>query len=331
MISITHPSTTRTKGPPQVRPIESARLQTGRQAATPATSLVTACTENRPQLAPAGLDRAQTRQLTTARIKRLPGVSSTSSARLPNTRPAGSGQSSTSGRKIQQPSTIVDEASTDVLSRVSIGRAVSGSSASRRESQDPLTDASGTPIRPAAGATRGQALDTSSPLAETRATPTVASALERLTSPPRTPRAPTRPSISPPRTALLGASAGPLRRPSFNLRNRSDPPRAVGSSFQSRSLTSPYGSGRRLTKIGIESEFYLASLKQERSHTTLEGFAETLTRKYNQQVPLKHPRMREKLRPYQWEGPYTEWCLVKDESLRSNAAPCQSFPFLKQS
>lgn len=81
------------------------------------------------------------------------------------------------------------------------------------------------------------------------------------------------------------------------------------------------GSHSNLIKLGIETEFYLAGLDPMHNRDTLTEFLAVLAQKHNRVVPALHPRMQEGVRPYAYEGPYTEWCMVEEESLASNWIP----------
>jgi hypothetical protein len=96
------------------------------------------------------------------------------------------------------------------------------------------------------------------------------------------------------------------------------PGAAAGSS------RSPPKSRFRTINIGIEAEFYLAPLDTERhaERETIAHFAETIAANYNKQVAARHPRMRKDIRPYEYKGPYTEWCLVEDDTLGRGSQPC---------
>ncbi|ERF75865.1 hypothetical protein EPUS_01231 [Endocarpon pusillum Z07020] len=146
-----------------------------------------------------------------------------------------------------------------------------------------------------------------------------ASAIEPARNQAQLPREPTISPSTQSRATLT--TAGLLRKPSFDLRRRLAPLGALRHSGLLESSTSPYSSGLRSIKIGIETEFYLAGLQEWLNHTSLDGFTAILTRQHNQQVPVQHSRMQEYLRPYHYQGPYTQWCLVKEESLMSFGIP----------
>jgi hypothetical protein len=99
------------------------------------------------------------------------------------------------------------------------------------------------------------------------------------------------------------------------------PGAAAGSS------RSPPKSRFRTINIGIEAEVYLAPLAAERhaERETIAHFAETLAANYNKQVAARHPRMRKDIRPYEYTGLYTEWCLVEDDTLGRGSQPCNPF------
>lgn len=137
----------------------------------------------------------------------------------------------------------------------------------------------------------------------------------------------TRPSIVPhvsaePSTRRPGTVAGPLLSSSCR-RGRVGP---VGA-FRPEYTTSPDGSGIRSIKVGIETEFYLAARNPANDRARLEDFVTVLAKNYNQQIPPQHPRMLEKLRAKSYAGPYEEWCLVPERTLRSNRLPCKSHHF----
>ncbi len=168
---------------------------------------------------------------------------------------------------------------------------------------------------------QGKLPDTEIQDADARTTTVATSTIEPASSRVLWPCKPIRSSSRPSR--ITPTAAGLLRRPSLSLYRRLAPLAAVGNSWLPESPTSPFASGLRSIKLGIETEFYLAGLEKWRNHTSLEGFTAVLARQHNQLIPVQHPRMQEYLRPYDYQGPYTQWCLVKEESLMSFGLPCK--------
>jgi hypothetical protein len=79
----------------------------------------------------------------------------------------------------------------------------------------------------------------------------------------------------------------------------------------------------RAIKIGIETEFYLKALDPKQNEAALHDFMKILAENHNKKVPTRYPRMRESMRPLEYYGPYTEWCLVLDQSLGPHCLPCK--------
>jgi hypothetical protein len=130
------------------------------------------------------------------------------------------------------------------------------------------------------------------------------------------PRAPE--SAAPPRRRPLST---PEQHAGHLTRVPHGPGAAAGSS------RSPPKSKFRTINIGIEAEFYLAPLDTERhaERETIAHFTETLAANYNKQVAARHPRMRKDIRPYDYTGLYTEWCLVEDATLGRGSQPYNPF------
>lgn len=320
MIPVTLP-TTRTRGTQQIPHTNSARLHIGQPAAIPATRTATLRTSDRPQVHTAGLSKAQTRALPIASTSVAPQGFSPDPSRSQSAGTASSVQTSASKGSNEQPSDSVNDGSIDPPSKVHIRLPRTRNPNSKRETHHQSSRASETRNRPASGEGQGQLPDTNLNWIEARVASTIAPTVEPVASLLPTPWAP-RPWRSPSRTTLT--AVGPLTRPTFNPPRRLDPLAAVGYTGLVERLANPYGSGSRSITVGMETEFYLAPLKRENNHTTLEGFVAILTAKHNKQVPIQHPRMKEDVRRYYYSGPYEEWCLVREESLGSNWLPCKS-------
>jgi hypothetical protein len=127
----------------------------------------------------------------------------------------------------------------------------------------------------------------------------------------------------------LGAAAGPSRTP----------PGATGqlAAIWARSpattrtgvLTSRSASesGFRIINLGIETEVLLAASRRDLSAETMTDFTRILAADHNLRVRGLHPKMRPDLRPYEYNGEYTEWCLVYDPTIVRQQSPCKSLPF----
>lgn len=102
--------------------------------------------------------------------------------------------------------------------------------------------------------------------------------------------------------------------------SQSPPQRPEGTADPAKISSS---SGFRAIKIGIETEFYLAARSTKHFNHMIDDFAMTIAVNHNKQVQAPRPRMREGLRPYNYIGPYTEWCLVEEGSVGSEKSPCR--------
>ena len=242
--------------------------------------------------------------------------------------PAGGEQRLALRRKIRQPSRNFPGASVDPVSRIPGFLFAAESSISESERPQHSIGANCMHTRAVTGADHVQLQNSRFHGAEARMTPNVTTVIEPSRVLPYTPRTPTSTLTRLPHATLTAARLSAAS--SLTLRHRLDPVGAVANSELLESSISPHCSGLRTIKIGIEAEFYLVALNKERNHTTLEGFAAILARYYNQEVPLQHPRMQDFIRNYEYNGPYTKWCLVKEDSLLSFGVPCKSCPFYRQ-
>ena len=90
------------------------------------------------------------------------------------------------------------------------------------------------------------------------------------------------------------------------------------------------GSGRRIIQFGIEAEFEIAAYvpKYSLEKLALKNFVKIAAENYNKQVYERHPQMREGLRPSSFRGPYDQWCLALDPTVKaSQESFCKPFPF----
>jgi hypothetical protein len=137
-------------------------------------------------------------------------------------------------------------------------------------------------------------------------------------SPLRTPRTYAQPSVA--RRALIAPPHGqrPPARPSVG------PPGAAKAAKESIELHKP-----RIFNIGIESEFELAPIDQEKKSAFVRDFIKQLADDHNRLVPSRHPRMQNVLREYEYKGPYDEWCLVLEPAISGarSGEPCKPSPF----
>ncbi|KAF7505735.1 hypothetical protein GJ744_000501 [Endocarpon pusillum] len=85
--------------------------------------------------------------------------------------------------------------------------------------------------------------------------------------------------------------------------------------------TSHPASEIRTIKLGIETEFYLASRDTDYHGNDVTSFVAFLTHSYNATVPQQHPRMRPDFRPYSFDGDYHKWCIVLDATMSSLFSP----------
>ena len=324
MISIANPSSTHPKGSGRVPLADLLRLQASRQAVDSARRLRAVRIETCAEFIPVGLEGAHAHQSPTTSSKGIQYVSDGSVQSQTFCQPA-SIQTSTRQRKVQQSSVTPRRPITGPSGKIQSGACVTENSTLGKGEQQKSTAGGNVPVRSADKDDQELLPNTEIQGADARMTTFAASAIEPASNWVPWLWEPTTPSSRPSRATLT--SAGLLRRPSFELRRRLAPLSAVRNPGLFESSTSPYSSGLRSIKVGIETEFYLAGLQKWRNHTSLDGFTAILTRQHNQQVPVQHSRMQEYLRPYNYQGPYTQWCLVKDESLMSFGIPCKWLSF----
>jgi hypothetical protein len=96
-----------------------------------------------------------------------------------------------------------------------------------------------------------------------------------------------------------------------------------GEAAASRLRTIAQARSNCAIKIGIETEFYLKALDPKQNEADLHDFMKILAENHDKKVPTRYPRMRQSIRPYEYCGPYTEWCLVLDETLGPHCLPCK--------
>jgi Putative amidoligase enzyme len=136
------------------------------------------------------------------------------------------------------------------------------------------------------------------------------SAVYPINPPPPPPPPPTSPSCK--RVQATGSSVRPPGMPGVGT--------VAGSS------TSASYSGPRIINIGIETEFMLTAHRDDHAADTLEEFAKILAANHNLRVQGTQKRMRLDLRPTEYAGEYTEWCLVKEETIYREWSPCKLLP-----
>jgi hypothetical protein len=105
------------------------------------------------------------------------------------------------------------------------------------------------------------------------------------------------------------------------------PPDTTGAGIAAGSLTSASQSGPRILNIGIETEFILAAHREDHSAETLEEFAMILAADHNLRVRGTQKKMRRDLRPMGYSDEYTDWCLVRDDTIERQRAPCKPLLF----
>lgn len=320
MISIASPSSTHPKRSGQVPSADVSRLQASSQAVDSARRLRAVRLRTCAGCISAGLEAAHAHKSPTASSESIQHISDGSVQSQTLCQPA-SIQTSTRRRKVHQPSATLRRPTTGPSGEIQSGACVTENLLSGEEEQQKSAPGMNVPLRSADKDDQEQLPNSETQGADASMTTITASAIEPASNQAQWPQEAT---ASPSRqSGATLTSTGLLRRPSFNLHRRLAPLSALRDSGLLESSTSPYSSGLRSIKIGIETEFYLAGLQKWLNHSSLDGFTAVLTRQHNQQVPVQHSRMQEYLRPYYYQGPYTEWCLVKEESLMSFGIPCK--------
>jgi hypothetical protein len=78
--------------------------------------------------------------------------------------------------------------------------------------------------------------------------------------------------------------------------------------------------------IGIKTEFLLAARRSEQEREFLYSFANAIVDRHNICVEQQHPRMTNDLLTLGTRIRLDQWTLVKDESVATENAPCESLP-----
>jgi len=129
------------------------------------------------------------------------------------------------------------------------------------------------------------------------------------------PMASTRSPIIPPPRTIVQATDSSVRH-----LDRTGAGTAAGSS------TSASQSGPRVINIGIETELILVAHREDHAAETLAEFVNILAADHNLRVRGTQKRMRIDLRPMRYVGEYTEWCLVRDQTIDRDRSPCKPLP-----
>ena len=298
---------------------EQAPQQPGRSSRRPSPNPVDAfLRSSSSDLASSG-EAARSRSTGTAPISRQPG---------PCTVTTGAGSSMLSGStgptgSIVWPAFTGDRGQSSNTNLPRGSQAAAGPMTSPPKVPGPHAE----PARPAGPAVRGGRgpSSTASLPRGRRATGTVVPGLDPPTSLPRGTDAAAASSTATGRQTATGPPKGPSRGATAGTASGSSavPSSAAGSSRAATTSIGPSGSGSRMIKLGVETEFYLAARNRSNSRDHVRDFADILAINYNAQVDRRHPRMWGMRKAQKEPENYTVWSVLLDNSILATASPCK--------